>query len=376
MLKKHQKYIFILTIVIAIQLASIFSFNWAIDPYKISNFIKIHKFNQAKPEVTKQARLFKAVEIIRKTPNLVLLGSSRTDLGLDASYFQEERAYNLGILGANMYEVLRYFQHAIANQPDLKQAILGIDFFMFNQTRNPQIDFREDRLEKTHLILPDLFNTTFSLNAIAASFATVKSNREDPKFDPYEESGLRNNRNYIKSELPQKSIIKGFQLSVNKFLDDPVLYGNYRLSKEQLQHLKTFVELCQQKHIDFQIFISPAHAVQWETIRAAGLWDIFEEWKQEVVKIAPVWDFSGYNSITTEPVSDTMENYLDSSHYAQNVGDLVLNRILQNRKERIPLDFGTLLTPGNVKSHIKEIQRDRESWLKKKPDLEKRFFID
>jgi hypothetical protein len=374
MLKRYRKYITYLCLIVAVQSALIFALNWTIDPYKISDFIKINKFNQAKPEVLKQARLFKAVQIIHKTPKIVLLGSSRTDLGLDPSYFKEERAYNLGILGANMYEVLRYFQHAIANQPALEKAILGIDFFMFSKTRNPQVDFREDRLEKTHLTLPDLFNTTFSLNAITASFATVESNYKDPEFDPYEENGLRSNRDYLKSELPQGSIVKGFELSVQKFLNDPELYGNYQLSQEQLQHLQTFVELCQQNKIEFSIFISPAHAVQWETIQAAGLWEAFEQWKQEVVKIVPVWDFSGYNSITIEPVGDRMENYLDSSHYTQNVGDLILTQILQNRIKKVPPDFGVLLTPNNVKRRLDKIRNERLTWIKNHPDIEERFF--
>ncbi|MDY7014455.1 MAG: hypothetical protein SVX43_12805 [Cyanobacteriota bacterium] len=368
---RYKKYLFVFFLVIVVQSATVFALNWTIDPYKVSDVVSIHQFNQAKPEVVKQARLFKAIATIYKRPEIVLLGSSRTDLGLDPSYFREreDRAYNLGILGANMYEVLRYFQHAIANQPNLEQAIVGLDFFMFNQNRTPQMDFREERLGKTRVILTDWFNTTFSLNAIAASFATVESNRKNPNFDPYEENGLRNNRNFIKSNVPQSSIVKGFEASLKKFLNDPTLYNNYQLSKEAFQSLKILIELCQQNDIDLKLFISPAHAVQWEAIRAAGLWEVFEQWKRGIAEIAPVWDFSGYNSITTEPVSDEMQNYLDSSHYAQNIGDLILNRILHNRIEQTPSNFGTLLTPEKVSVHLDEIRRDREAWVQTQPDV-------
>jgi hypothetical protein len=367
-MNRYQKYLSSFAVFLAIQIFAIVAFNWLVDPYKVSNVIKLYQFNQAKPEVVGQARLFKAIEIIRKKPEITLLGSSRTDLGLDPDYLSD-RAYNLGILGGNMYEVLRYFQHAIANQPDLKQAILGIDFFMFNQTRTNQPDFQEGRLEKTHITFLDLFNTTFSLNAVGASFETIQSNRQKPKFDPYEENGMRNNQLFVKSDLPQGSIVQGFQMSMKKFLDDPGLYGNYKLSEAQLKNLQAIVELCQQKNIDLKIFISPSHALQWETLRLAGLWPTFEEWKREVAKITAFWDFSGYNSITTEPLSEEMNYYLDSSHYNQKAGNLILDRILQGETAKLPSDFGVWVSSENIASHFTKLQGDRQQWVDNHPEM-------
>ncbi|GFZ91240.1 hypothetical protein [Okeania sp. KiyG1] len=75
--------------------------------------------------------------------------------------------------------------------------------------------------------------------------------------------------------------------------------------------------MCQENNIKLILFISPSHATQWEAIRATGEWSTFEEWKREVVKITPVFDFSGYNTITTEPIHNDMENYRDNSHYTK-----------------------------------------------------------
>ena len=74
----------------------------------------------------------------------------------------------------------------------------------------------------------------------------------------------------------------------------------------------------------------------------------------------PLWDFSGYNSLTTEDVppdgdSETqMKWYWESSHYKKELGDLVLDRIFDyHHPERIvPDDFGVLLTPKNIKRGI------------------------
>ena len=86
------------------------------------------------------------------------------------------------------------------------------------------------------------------------------------------------------------------------------------------------------------------------------------------MKIAPVWSFSGYNSITTEPISDNMKNYIDPSHYRSEVGDLIINRLQKHQQEKVPNDFGILLTSDNVEFHLKKVRADREAWAVKNPE--------
>ena len=86
-----------------------------------------------------------------------------------------------------------------------------------------------------------------------------------------------------------------------------------------------------------------------------------------MIKITPVWDFSGYNSITTESISERMDNYIDNSHYSPKTGDLVLGRILSFQTEKIPEYFGILLTSDNIESHLKQIRLDGEIWRKENP---------
>lgn len=65
-----------------------------------------------------------------------------------------------------------------------------------------------------------------------------------------------------------------------------------------------------------------------------------------------------------EPISDNMKNYHDSSHAYKEVGDLMLNRILNYQEERVPSDFGVFVTPENVESHLDKISVDRQVWAK------------
>jgi hypothetical protein len=341
--------------------------NAAIDPYGVIDSPKVAGVNKSKPEIVNRSRLFKALEVMREEPTIIVLGTSRTEVGIDPDhpvFTKEQSAYNLGLAGGTMYEAKRYFQHALVNQPELEQVVIGLDFFMFNGARvKQQIDFNGNRLEKTSPPLNDVISSTLSVVPIKASAETIVANINQTEPTAY----YRDNGSIARRHPPDQSILETFQ----SFLATEYsrYYKDYTLSQERLSDLETIVNICKQQGIEVKLFISPSHAAQWEAIRAAGLWPVFEEWKRELVKIAPVWDFSGYNSITTEPISDQTKNYFEASHYRNEVGDLVLNRMYSHREEEVPPDFGTLLTPETIESHLDKINTDRKSWVKDNPDV-------
>ena len=145
-------------------------------------------------------------------------------------------------------------------------------------------------------------------------------------------------------------------------------HTQYKLSEDRFNDFKKIVEFCRQNNIELIVFISPSHATQWEALRVTDRWDSFEEWKRKMVAITPVWDFSGYNSVTSEPIQPIMSNYVDNSHYTPNIGDFVLNRILSHNVEQVPEDFGVLITSENIEQHLAKIRSDREEWAKMRPN--------
>jgi hypothetical protein len=342
--------------------------NAFVDPFNVVNSRAFKHVNLLKPESDKDARQFKAVNVIRLKPKAVLLGNSRADIGLDPSHpalASSAPAYNLAIPGGDMYEAMRYFQHALANQPDLQQVVIGIDLVAFEHRDNigaldPQ---QEEILGKTSYIqnLPSLI---FSTDTLRSSFSTVLSNLAN---EPVRENYLSNGR-LLRSNPPHLSTQEVFRLHLRKAYFN-LWYDNYQLSQKQLDAFRTIVETCRQEGIDLKVFISPAHATQWEAVRAKNLWTTFETWKREIVQITPVWDFSGYNTVTTEPLSDNMQNYLESSHYVKAIGDLVLNRLFDYQEEKVPNDFGVLITSNNIESHLARIRNQREQWATQNPDV-------
>ncbi|MCA1990745.1 MAG: hypothetical protein LDL41_01675 [Coleofasciculus sp. S288] len=344
-------------------------FNVAVDPYGVAYSPVRDNFNNLKIEKFNNVRLFKAVDVIRLRPKSILLGSSRTDIGLDPNHpaIANQNSYNLGLVGANMYEVRRYFEHALTNQPDIKTVVLGIDFFMFNEYIQNSPDFDEARLDQKTLTLRDSINVSFSMSALRTSLATVKSSAKSDAYYLYHPNGHR----YVYGNKPDQPLKNKFRNMLTGFLRRNGYYAKHQISQKHLDALKAVVETCKERNIELKIFISPSHAAQFNAIKEAGLWSNFEDWKREIVKITPIWDFSSYNSITTEPISDGMKNYWDSSHYRKEVGDLVLNRLFQMQEEAIPNDFGVLLTTDTIEAHLKKVRTDQAAWEKNNPDVVK-----
>jgi hypothetical protein len=180
---------------------------------------------------------------------------------------------------------------------------------------------------------------------------------------------IKKNNNFvqpIKKTIPLKPSKKllQFQKVIGLYLKEKTFYKNYNLSPEELNSFKKIIEICRKKKISVRVFFSPVHAAQLEAIYTAGLWSDFEDWKRQVVAITPAWDFSDYSNITTEPISDDMENFVDSVHYDEQIGALILNRLYNYHKERVPSNFGPLITSTNIEAHLAEIRAERQAWLK------------
>lgn len=370
--KDYRRYGLRFLTITAIFLTMIAGFNGFFDPYEVLGTPTIKGLNQVKREKDIQVRLFKAVAVNRIEAKSLFLGSSRTEFGLDTHHpalILQQPGYNLAITGGNMYEVRRYFDHAIATQPEVKEIILGIDFFMFNQFRENTPDFKEQRLETRNLFGGDLFEMLLSKQAVISSLKTLKNSflrPNNPGF--FYEDGRRNPESTIEQVYFNQGTIPRFRMVLRDFLVRPDMYGTYQLSPDYLEDLQAIITTSQQRGIRLYLFISPSHAMQWEAIRVAGLWSEFEDWKRAIVNLSPIWDFSGYNTMTTEAIANPMQYYIESSHYRKELGDLVLNRILDYQPETVPSDFGLLLTPTNLETHLEQIRRDREIWAKENPE--------
>ncbi|NEN91144.1 MAG: hypothetical protein F6K48_20445 [Okeania sp. SIO3H1] len=364
--RKYRRYNWIFLLSVFLPVVTVGVFNIIVDPYDVFNTPNFLGINHSKPRKDNSDRLFKATDIIRMKPVTVLLGSSRTKRALDPNHPALENhqpAYNLALNSINSYEVRRYLEHAIANQKQLGLVIVSLDFFMFRKSNTNEANFSEQRLEKKHIYFKDLIDLTFSLDVLSASKETIIDSKKTlPEQLRYgEKNGFMPKLNLDRNEIESR-----FKKYINVYYKSYT--EQYQLSNQYLDELKKIVDLCQENQIKLMLFISPSHATQWEAIRSSGKWSIFEDWKRKVVEITPVFDFSGYNNITTEPISNDMKNYTDNSYYTKEVGNLVLNKLLSYKEEEVLKDFGILINPENIESHLAKIRQEREIWAKNNPD--------
>jgi len=380
------------------------TFNFVIDPYRIYTGPRIDSINKIKPEMDTHLRMAKAWIVYDKKPDRIISGSSRADYGLNPEHegWGGKGVYNLGLSGGNMYEVLRYFQHAHAINP-LKQVVLSVDFYMFNTYYKNTPDFSENRfvvtfegVENPSFCYINKYTSLFSFDTLLSSITTVKSQKRPYFYEPpHMENGQRHWTNR-ETYIPVAGGHHNFFLA-NEFAHMKSWYlirPNYKYSfsdpetgESRLDHFRKYLEIAYKDNVDLRILISPSHARLWEVISAIGLWDIYEEWKRELVRINEevaqkygvpafsLWDFSGYNKYTTEELpalgdlNSKMKWYWEDDHYKNALGDLVLDQIFHikpgesgfNKNSKIQQGlteyFGIVLTSKNIENHLKEIRR-------------------
>ena len=371
-------------------------FNLIIDPYAIFNLVKIEGFNSLKPELNTHARMIKAHQVRTIRPDSIILGSSRAETGLDPEHPGWSpgtlRHYNLALHSANIYEVYKYLQHAHAVQA-IKQAVIGLDFFMFNMNKQVEKDFDQSRLEPSEHFssgwYQDIFNALFTLDALRASINTLL-HQHDPSVVRYKQNGFPED-----SGKWQAIRLKGghHQAALNNERYTLVSEDSFPFftlvdpdNPEKSTTINTFrkiIRFAKSNGIDLRLFISPMHARKLVLLHEIGLWREFGQWKRSLVQVlqeeAPdmkLWDFTGFNSITTEPfppLGDTntqMRWYWESSHYKKEAGKLILDIVLERLDETFPYpdDFGVILAPDTIDSRLEHLSRQLKEYRENHPE--------
>ena len=139
---------------------------------------------------------------------------------------------------------------------------------------------------------------------------------------------------------------------------------------------------------EMRLFTSPSHAAVYHLFQAVDLYERYEFWLKELVRINeleaaranrpafPVWDFGYVNTITAEPIPATddlkpMRWYWESQHYRKALGDMILDRIFDHTSlvQTLPPDFGVRLTDENIAAHLTRTKAALADWVAANPEL-------
>lgn len=327
-------------------------FNYFIDPYGIFQSPSIKGINEFKTEITKHERLHKKIRIARCKPDAVLLGNSVVVNGFDPDEIYELthiRFYNAGLGGAPFDEIYANFEHCLKCQPKLKKVILGIDCAGFNKHPRP-FAFRESKTNSNNELLTGLFSSKSTADSIKTFLVNLKQKNNHQ---------YHNNGFLIVSDIVEEARVRQFEhlhTIVKPF------YEVFELDDRRVELFRDLVEICKKRNIELYVFVAPSHADYCEVVYQAGKWPAFEELKRKLCSIHPIWDFSGFNSVTKTPFVNYRNSlYQDHSHFLPIVGNEIVKKFFFHKNSYD--DFGVLLTPETIEEHLNEIKKLRNQWI-------------
>ncbi|MGJ3252728.1 MAG: hypothetical protein ACFE0J_16595 [Elainellaceae cyanobacterium] len=348
----YRQFLIFLTAYSAVYLMSIFWINVWADPFGLRTY----------GGRIGHSRLVKAILINRINPKKVFVGASSVAIGLNPeheAFKNYEPVYNLGIYGANFYELKRYFQHAASGE-NLEKALIGLDFYGFNQFSKIKSGFSETRLQSRRMKPQDFLRLYLSLEALTL---IRDSNEAANYFSPNGKIiELKNFDAKNREELFAKHLRQNFS-------DEEGVYRRYSLSTEAIKDFIELVSTAQQNNIDIQIFLPPSHATLFYPSRMTTYWTVYQRWLRAVVEIHPVWDFSGCNSITTTPINFSEKSYEDPLHFTPQLGNWIIERVYTSEVDSLPSDFGVYVTSENVDSHLQRVRQQCKLWLQENPEV-------
>ncbi|PRM94729.1 hypothetical protein [Aliarcobacter cryaerophilus] len=342
--------------------------NYIVDPYGI---YKTNIFLN-KPEQDKNIRLAKVVKVEEIKPVSISLGTSRTEYGYDPNHqYFSKPSYNLAVSAASLYENRLYLEHAI-KQDSLKEVLLVADWRMLNDPKMRKSDDFEDSFN-----IKNNYKQLFSIDLFKSSFKTILNQKTK---NSYLENGQRdwnfNQENIDKQgghiEVMNKDEEKYYQKSDFKYNSN--IYQDTK--KDSFEDFRKILELCYENGIKLDIIFGPSHIRQWEAFDYYQNIETWYKWKKDVVlfieKIAneqeknpyKVIDFSVYHELTAETVptdaKEKMKYHWEASHYKKELGDIVLDRLLDISPYE---DFGVELNSQNIDNHIQKLRDDRVKFI-------------
>ncbi|MCR4378626.1 MAG: hypothetical protein NUV50_11115 [Rhodospirillales bacterium] len=339
------------------------------------NSPKIMGLNIQKPVLSRNARLYLASDVINHAFEVLVLGASTAEgLPTQHPYYASSEVYRLAIGGANSYELLRYYQHAFANN-NIKYVVAVLNFYSFNAYRTPTTDFREDILDVDIHGQPNPMAPLRRLSNVVS----IDTFRDAIKTVVAQEDGrpsVNRDTKLFQREDNSQELYTVFN-NIDRHQLDRVLLPqpNRKFSLDQVEgapspfdYFRMLAKHAEEHGIKLDVIISPSHARSLGIINAAGLWPTFEAWKRDLTDLSTqhknmnVWDFSGFHEYALSDVPgpgdpSRMTWYRDQIHFSDALGKKVLNRMAGQKEP-----FGLLLTQDNLEPHLQRQRVGLANW--------------
>lgn len=381
----NRKFIALVGIFVFLIIGFFCGFNWILNPYRIYASPHVNRLNNNSPSFWMHERLGKSTSIILSKSDMLILGTSRTERGINPENLNLQKSnfiiYNASLQGGTIYEIDKMIKVGVEKN-NLKGALIGLDFDSFGPTKY-NTEFDENYFNNNFQFLK--YKYLFLLDSLLDSLKTLYAsifNRPVYVLN----NGFCTGSYELKhaSEIGHRKCCLDIESGFAKSYSGTFKYEDNTSSFEPYRDI---LELAYKNNIKMTLFISPIHSRLLEVLNKACGYDKFETWKRELVmineKIAKkygrvaivIWDFSGYNNFTTEELptmNDTkkqMQYYYESSHYKPELGDIILDRMFDGNfscGQNYP-DFGVKLTSQNIEAHLANLRIQRAKYRASHP---------
>lgn len=321
-----------------------------IDPYHLYGFVDSPRLNHVKPLPEQYREQIKLAQATAVRPDLILLGNSRVEVGLDPDSPQVSAhgrtAYNMGLSGTTLAVSERVYGKLREDAAPAAMAVIGVEFldFLVKPDQAPAPAASTEPLPWQWR-----FDTLFSIKSVSDALHTVRLQQAaDPEtMTARGQTPLREYNRYARQE-GYYSIFqqKAGENAKNLVRKPHNLFVAGTDGSERIDRLRALLDTMARDRTEVHLVIYPYHAQLMAMFEEAGLQSTMEDWKQMLVREAGavrarypnarvnVWDFSGYAGMRCERIpgpGDTRSVtrwYWEAGHFKSTLGERILQRIL------------------------------------------------
>lgn len=295
----------------------------AIDPYNVFHASAIRD-NGIEPNTN-----YIKMKYILENPdkfNAYLFGSSRVG-AIHTEKIDDVNCYNMTYSEGLPKEHLDNLKTMVANNIIPERIYLGVDSLSY--TMNPtEHDAEHSRISYEYAAKNpvDFYSLYFDPSVALKSLETTNN------YTP-EEGYVERFYNYgWWCEYGRESLISKDNA--------PIIVGEYNLMDSTLAQISEIVTICNENEIELVVFTNPMHY-----IAHYDSWATYQEFLIKLADITDYYNFSGLNNITLDH-----RNYVDTSHYNAETGDLMLDFLAGNipDEELYAQGFGMYITKDNA----------------------------
>jgi hypothetical protein len=373
-----------------------------VDPYDQYRLVVRPGFNLVKPGLARYQNELKLAKAVRMNPDVLILGHSRAEVGLDPEATvlvkQGLSGYNLAIPGSGIANARKQMEHLRQNGIRPKVIILGMEFLDFMQA--PSKNDVPVAPNHSNVASPSAnprfwhFDTLFSLASVSDAVRTllIQYNQEVETITSRGFNPLKQYRPMARNEgyysLFQQRAQENAKVYLKKSAGSLVL--------DDFAHLRAILDIAAESGSEVKLIIYPYHAQILVLFEETGLWPAFEDWKKvlakEIAAAGPqhnganisLFDFSGYGSYNCEEIpargdrTGTTDWYWEAGHFKGELGAIMLESLLSSQGSVKSRNFhavasedvfGFRLDESTSAANSRRISRERSHCKQNHPEL-------